>query len=161
MNAGLPFSVRRATIADAEGILDCLRSAFQPYRRDYTDAAFADTVLTRDTLPQRLATMAVFVATTGDGAVVGTVACEVLAGGEGHLRGMAVCPGWQGGGIAQRLLEAAESELWERKCSRIRLETTAPLRRAMRFYERNGFRPSGTVTDFFGMPLFEYVKPVG
>jgi hypothetical protein len=28
----------------------------------------------------------------------------------------------------------------------------------MRFYEREGYRRSGTVTDFFGMPLFEYVK---
>jgi len=28
----------------------------------------------------------------------------------------------------------------------------------MRFYEKNGFRRSGKVTDFYGMPLFEYVK---
>jgi len=33
-----------------------------------------------------------------------------------------------------------------------------PLRRAIRFYERNEFRPSGSVGDFFGMPLAEYVK---
>jgi ribosomal protein S18 acetylase RimI-like enzyme len=158
MNAGQPFSIRRATIGDAEGVLGCLRSAFEPYRDDYTDAAFADTVLTPDTIQQRLAAMVVFVAHTADGAIVGTVGCEVLAGGEGHIRGMAVRPGWQGCGIAQQLLEAVESELRERKCSRIRLETTAPLQRAMRFYEKNGFRPTGRVTDFFGMPLFEYVK---
>ena len=37
---------------------------------------------------------------------------------------------------------------------------SAPLQRAIRFYERNGYRPSGRVADFFGMPLFEYVKPL-
>jgi len=36
-------------------------------------------------------------------------------------------------------------------------DTTEPLRPAVRFYERNGYRASGRVTDF-GMPLFEYVK---
>jgi ribosomal protein S18 acetylase RimI-like enzyme len=161
MNAGLSFTVRRATSRDAEGILECLHTAFQPFRGDYADSAFEDTVLTRDTVHQRLASMVVFVATAGDGEIVGTVACKVMDGGEGHLRGMAVHPSWQGGGVAQQLLEAVECALREKKCSRIRLDTTVPLKRAVRFYERNGFRPTGIVADFFGMPLFEYVKPVG
>jgi ribosomal protein S18 acetylase RimI-like enzyme len=155
------FSIRRATSGDAEGIIDCLRIAFQPYRGDYTDSAFEDTVLTRDTVHQRLTAMIVFVASTEDGEIVGTVACKVLDGGEGHIRGMAVRPSWQGCGVAHQLLEAAESELRESKCSRISLNSTVPLKRAIRFYERNGFRPSGIVADFFGMPLFEYAKIVG
>jgi ribosomal protein S18 acetylase RimI-like enzyme len=161
VNAGLPFSIRHARGGDAEGIIDCLRIAFQPYRDDYTDAAFEDTVLTRDTIHQRLAAMAVFVASAEDGEIVGTVAGNVLGGGEGHIRGMAVRPSWQGCGVAQQLLEAVELALRERGCSRISLDTTVPLRRAIRFYERNGFRPSGIVADFFGMPLFEYIKAVG
>jgi hypothetical protein len=28
----------------------------------------------------------------------------------------------------------------------------------MCFYEKNGFRRTGKVTDFFGMPLIEYTK---
>jgi len=32
------------------------------------------------------------------------------------------------------------------------------LERAMRFYEKHGYRRSSKVSDFFGMPLFEYVK---
>jgi hypothetical protein len=43
-------------------------------------------------------------------------------------------------------------------CARLTLDTTEPLKRATRFYERNDFRPSGVVSDFFGMPLFEYIK---
>ncbi len=30
----------------------------------------------------------------------------------------------------------------------------------MRFYRRNGLVPTGGVTDFFGMPLYEYAKPL-
>jgi len=32
------------------------------------------------------------------------------------------------------------------------------LQRAIRFYTKHGFSPSGRVTDFFGMRLYEYVK---
>jgi hypothetical protein len=41
---------------------------------------------------------------------------------------------------------------------RISLDTTEPLTRAMRLYEKNGFCRSGRVSDFFGMKLFEYVN---
>ena len=44
-------------------------------------------------------------------------------------------------------------------CQRIALDTTQPLERAMRFYEKNGYQRSGKVSDLFGMPLVEYVKP--
>jgi GNAT superfamily N-acetyltransferase len=158
MNARTAFSILRATAGDAAGILECLRSAFEPYRRDYTDAAFDDTVLTGETIQRRLAEMVVFVANSSDGEIVGTIACSTLGGGEGHIRGMAVRPSWHGWGVGQKLLESAESELRERNCSRISLDTTKPLQRAIRFYERNGYRASGVVVDFFGMVLIEYVK---
>jgi len=56
------------------------------------------------------------------------------------------------------LLEHVEEELRRRGCARISLDTTMPLKQAVSFYERNGFQPSGSVSDFFAMPLFEYVK---
>jgi len=71
---------------------------------------------------------------------------------------MAVRSEWQGQGIAESLLNAAEARLRALGCRRITLDTTAPLQRALRFYERLGYRRSGKVTDFFGMPLFEYEK---
>jgi ribosomal protein S18 acetylase RimI-like enzyme len=153
-----PFSVRRATPEDAAAVLDCLRAAFEPYRGQYTPAAFEDTVLTPGTVGERLATMAVFLAVTPGGEVVGTVACEVVGVGEGHLRGMAVRPSWQGCGMADELLKAAETELHRAGCGRVSLDTTRHLGRAIRFYEAHGFRASGKVSDFFGMELFEYVK---
>jgi GNAT superfamily N-acetyltransferase len=71
---------------------------------------------------------------------------------------MAVLPTWQGAGVAALLLDAAERELRDQRCSLVALDTTEPLRRATRFYEKHGYRASGRVSDFFGMPLFEYVK---
>lgn len=101
----------------------------------------------------------VFVAVNqSDVSVIGTVACNVNHPHEGHLRGMAILAAWQGTGIAQQLLQHAEDELRLLKCSRVTLDTTEPLKRAIQFYKRNGYQPSGRVTDFYGMPLFEYEK---
>jgi GNAT superfamily N-acetyltransferase len=159
MTPTLPVcSVRRASDADAVGILACLQAAFAPYREHYTSDAFHDTVLTAETVHQRLADMSVFVALTPAGEIVGTIGCGPASAEEGHIRGMAVRHEWQGAGIAAQLLAAAESELRSRNWRRITLDTTAPLERAMRFYEKHGYRRSGKVGDFFGMPLYEFVK---
>jgi GNAT superfamily N-acetyltransferase len=141
---------------DAVAILRCLTAAFAPYRGEYTPAAFADTVLSHETLHLRLQHMHVLVATVA-GNVVGTV--SGLSGvEEGHLRGMAVVPEWRGLGVAAKLLAAIEAVLRYDGCKRITLDTTLPLAPAMRFYEKNGYRRSGKTADFFGMPLLEYVK---
>ena len=154
------MSIRKATGADASGILACLSAAFEVYRDKYTAAAFADTVLTTETLHGRFQEMTVFVATENSGEIVGTIACSVVNPQEGHIRGMAILPSAQGTGVAARLLTHAEAHFREQNCKRISLDTTAPLERAIRFYERSGFSPSGKVQDFFGMPLNEYVKTV-
>ena len=158
MAGALIAEIRPARADDADGILRCLREAFAPYRSQYTPDAFADTVLDPQRLRARLDTAAVFVAVGEAGEVVGTIGAATAGGGEGHIRGMGVAPGYQGLGVAARLLDAVESELRARGCTVATLDTTEPLRRAVRFYERHGFRASGRVTDFFGMPIFEYVK---
>ena len=76
------FSIRPATAAshsDAEGILECLRRAFAPYEQLYTPAGFRDTILTAETIQHRLKTMAVFVAVSESGEIVGTIGCNVVA----------------------------------------------------------------------------------
>jgi ribosomal protein S18 acetylase RimI-like enzyme len=152
------ISIRRATLDDAPGILECLRAAFEPYRDSYTPAAFEDTVLSAGTIQSRLTGMSVFVAVSGTGAIVGTIGGNRVGHAEGHIRGMAVHPDVAGTGVAQALLQAVENELRQRGCTRLSLDTTTPLERAVRFYVRNGFRATGVIRDFFGMPLFEYVK---
>ena len=150
--------IRRATPEDAEGILHCLRIAFEPFREHYSPEGFYDTILTPGTIHHRLSSMTVFVAVTDDGSVTGTIACNEVESHHGHIRGMAVLPEQQGSGIAQQLLQAAEEELRSRHCTVVTLDTTMPLQRAIRFYERNGFRKSGKVGDHFGLPLHEFIK---
>lgn len=152
------FSIRRANSGDAEGILACLRAAFAPFESSYTPAGYLDTVLTPETVAERFKSMSLFVATADKSEVVGTIGCVRAGDQEGHLRGMAVLPEWQGSGMARQLLERAESELRALGCSRVTLDTTEPLKRAVHFYERHGYRATGRVADFFGMPLYEYAK---
>jgi len=150
------FTIRRAVAHDAPAILVCLAAAFAPYREQYSPDAFADTILTPGSIQHRFKEMSLFVAISGE-EVVGTIACKISED-EGHLRGMAVLPDWQGSGIAPALLQAAEDHLRQSSCRRITLDTTRPLQRAIRFYEQHGYFASGVIRDFFGMPLFEYVK---
>ena len=152
------ISIRNATTNDAPEILACLHAAFAPYRDSYSRAAYLDTVLTPDTLQRRLACMQVLVAQTSSGQIVGSIACQAINQKEGHIRGMAVLPTCQSTGVAAKLLAHAEAELRRQNCTCITLDTTAPLERAMRFYEKFGFHRSGKITDFFGMPLFEFAK---
>jgi N-acetylglutamate synthase-like GNAT family acetyltransferase len=100
------FVVRKAAQGDASGILDCLRSAFEPFRAEYTAEAFEDTILTPHSLAQRFAAMQmqIYVAEAAGGQIVGTIACSVKNAEDGHLRGMAVDPAWQGSGVASALL---------------------------------------------------------
>jgi ribosomal protein S18 acetylase RimI-like enzyme len=107
---------------------------------------------------ERLENMTVFVAAVHSTKIIGTVSCQVVGLGEGHLRGMAVIPEYQGRGVADRLLSAAEAALLESGCSRVTLDTTHPLERAVSFYLKHGYKASGKVDDYFGMPLFEYEK---
>lgn len=150
--------VRQATPADSAAILDCLGQTFAPFRDQYSAEAFADTVLTSATLSERFQRMTIYVAEV-DGVIVGTIAGLYLPEKrKGHIRGMAVLPSHHGQGVAAKLLHAVEAGLNAQGATRITLNTTAPLQRAMRFYERHGYQRTGRTRDFFGMTLFEYEK---
>jgi GNAT superfamily N-acetyltransferase len=152
--------VRKAHAADFQGILKCFQEAFAPYHGVYTPGAYQDTVVGPEALKNRMATMCVFVAASASGEVVGTVACNAVSPDEGHIRGMAVRPAWHGIDVAGKLIQSVETELRDWGCTRISLDAAFPLQRAMRFYEKHGFRRSGRVGDFYGMELVEFVKPL-
>jgi|SRR5580658_5618285 ribosomal protein S18 acetylase RimI-like enzyme len=151
------FSIRGAAPGDWQGVLDCLRQAFEPYRQRYTDSAFADTVLTSATLRRRQTEMQILVAVEPANRVIGTIAFGV-AHREGHVRGMAVLPEYQGCGVAAALLAQVEANLRGLNCLSVTLETTGPLARAMHFYEKSGFYRTAEVFSFFGMELLGYRK---
>lgn len=151
------MQVRVATEWDAHHVLECLHEAFAPYRDRYSPGGFHDTVLDHDSVIRRMREMTIFVA-EADGEVVGTIGCAAAGEGEAHIRGMAVRPSWQGRGVADQLVAAAEERSRTQGCHRITLDTTEVLHRAARFYELRGYRRTGVVRDFFGMPLHEFAK---
>jgi GNAT superfamily N-acetyltransferase len=152
-------AVRHARAGDIPGILDCLDAAFRPYRDQYRESAYRDTVLDADSLRLRMGQMSVLVA-EADGQIAGTVAVGQLDHDHGHLRGMAVLPRFERAGIGRRLLRRAFDELAVRGCARVTLGTTAPLTRAARFYEAAGFQRTGRIGGFFDMRLIEFAAPV-
>lgn len=153
---GCAFELRKAAIEDVEAIVACLRQAFAEYESAYTPGAFADTVPDANGIRRRLKDMCLLVAVSAN-QIVGTIGYSVN-GADGHLRGMAVDPEWRGSYAASALLRKVEDELRASGCTVVTLDTTEPLARAMRFYEKNGFVASGKVSNFFGMQLHEYSK---
>ena len=150
------FEVRKAAVEDVEAIVDCLRRAFDEYESAYTPGAFADTVPDANGITRRLSEMCLLVAVSAN-KIVGTIGYTVN-GTEGHLRGMAVFPEWRGRGAASALLRNVENQLRASGCTVVTLDTTEPLERAVRLYQKNGFVASGKVSNFFGMRLHEYSK---
>ena len=148
MQEGCSISIRDATSADVPAVAHCLVEAFEEYRDSYSPGAFADTVLKADALERRMESMCVLVAVTLSGQVVGTIAYQIVNPGEGRIRGMAVRPQAQGFGVATQLLDVAESKLRDTESSRITLDTTAPLSRAIHFYEKKGLPALGKSYGF-------------
>ena len=140
------ISIRQAERKDAHQISACLQAAFEAFRSAYTPGAFEDTVPMPAAVAARFDTMQIFVASAGGDEVEGTISCSAN-GGEGHLRGMAVRPAWQGQAIASQLLATAEAALRARGCTRVTLDTTAALPRAIRFYEKHGYARSGSTNS--------------
>jgi GNAT superfamily N-acetyltransferase len=151
------IEIRTADQDDAAAIAACLLEAFAPYRSAYTPPAFADTVPSADQVRVRLRQTHALVATV-DRKIVGTISARSHEEQPGHLRGMAVLPKWHGTGTAATLLAAIEDWLRSCGCSEVTLDTTEPLETAIAFYEKHGYRRSGNISDFYGMPLIEYAK---
>ena len=96
------------------------------------------------------------------GTVVGTIGYRLMdEDSRGHVRGMAVLPEWKGSGLAAALMSSVEDALRKTSCQRMTLNSVEPLHRAIAFYERRGFRPTGHERDFFGMRLVEYAMVLG
>ena len=74
--------------------------------------------------------------------VVGTIALLDIGNGEGALRKMFVRAPYRGAvvGVARRLLDTALCWCEIQRLKRLYLGTTAGVRAAQRFYEKNGFR---------------------
>jgi len=142
---------------EASLIASVLEAAFAEYRSLYTDEGFAATTPNSDQIQRRIIEGPVWIALRDDEAI-GTVSV-VLRGEELYVRGMAVLPTSRGLHLGELLLKQVEDFALAHKCKRLILSTTPFLLRAIRLYERTGFRRTAEGPhDLFGTPLFTMAK---
>ncbi len=150
--------IRLATPQDIPAVASVLRAAFAEYEPLYTPAGFAATTPTSDQIRARFDEGPVWVALL-DGAVVGTVAAVLREEVTLYVRSMAVLPAARGYDIGGALLSEVERFATEHGAKRLLLSTTPFLARAIRLYERNGFRRAEEgPRDLFGTPLFTMTR---
>ena len=150
--------IREAQIEEAEAISACLNSAFEPFRSQYTTRAFDDTVPSPGAIRERMVHMKLYVAITSEGEIVGTIASG-MQGEEGHLRGMAIRPPWQGRDIAEQLLRTAENDLLAGGCKRITLDTTLHCNERFVSIARMASSPRAVSRISLVCLCYEYAKP--
>jgi putative acetyltransferase len=151
------IQIRAAVPDDAASIASVLHESFIEYQSQYTSEGFAATTPAPDQTRVRMSEGKVWVALL-DGRIVGTVA--VVAKGESlYIRGMAILPAARGARIGERLLKEIESFAIEHHYRRLFLSTTPFLSRAIRLYEKFGFRRNAEGPhDLFGTPLMTMEK---
>ena len=146
-----------AVPGNASAIASVLHESFAEYKALYTNRAFAAATPTPAEMLQRVSEGPVWVALKDD-AIVGT-ASAVQEGDALYIRGMAILPAERGQRIGELLLRRIEHFARARRCKRLLLSTTPFLARAIRLYERVGFRiVSEGPRDLFGTSLFTMEK---
>jgi GNAT superfamily N-acetyltransferase len=150
--------IRLADRRDAPAIASLLFESFIEYEPLYTPEGFAATAITSEQIVARMREGPVWVAVR-DEEIVGTVSVVAKAGSL-YIRGMAVLPAARGERIGALLLTHIEEFARTEGFSRLFLSTTPFLDRAIRLYERFGFRRTAEGPhELFGTPLFTMEKP--
>jgi len=168
----MEWSLRPATLADAEQLAASVSEGFAAYR-DFAPAGWkpppAAAEATR--MRQGLAGADAWCELAEvDGALAGHVAIRAAATatfsspepGLAHFWQLFVAPAWHGSGLATTLHADAVRAATERGYTAMRLFAAAEQRRARRFYEREGWTADGPPFDLpgFGLPVVEYRLPI-
>ncbi|MFX0024224.1 MAG: GNAT family N-acetyltransferase [Candidatus Hermodarchaeota archaeon] len=153
------FVIRKAIPKDAKGIHAVLLIAFAEFRDYYSSEGFTDTVMSEEAVLERMKEMIIYVAVDQNNIIIGTIGWQKVSNEEGHIRGMAVHPNWQGkNSPAASLLQTVENDAIKKDCLFLSLDTTVVLKRAGNFYKKHGFKLTGKTGDFFGSKIYEYIK---
>jgi putative acetyltransferase len=135
--------VRPGTDADAAAAAEVVRQVlwehglpFEPRRLD------ADLLAPQAHYAHRGG--AFYVATDAGGRIIGTAALERTGPASGEVRKMFLLPEARGNGIGRALLDAVLAAARARRLERVTLRTRHRYDRAIRMYERAGFRLAGS-----------------
>ena len=151
------IEVRLAESRDSPAIASLLADAFSEYRPLYTSEGYAATAITSAQVEERIREGPLWVALSNE-MVVGTVSV-IARKGSLYVRGMAVRPAARGQRIGELLLAQVEKFATTERFQRLFLSTTPFLDRAIRLYERLGFRRIDEgPQELHGTPLFTMEK---
>jgi GNAT superfamily N-acetyltransferase len=166
-----PITTRRAGPGDAGTLATTLAEAFESYR-EWAPAGWlppSQSAETTAALAEALSRPDVWcLLAESQSGPVGHVALspttivqpEPAPAGTVNLWQLFVRPSWQGRGVARRLMRSAVTEAHRRGCARLRLWTPRGAARARRFYEREGWTPTGNERDEspIRLPIVEYER---
>lgn len=153
------IQIRRAEKSDVESIVAVLAESFTEYEKLYTIEGYAATTPNSSIIQNRFTEGEMWVALR-EGEVVGTV--SVVPQGEAlYVRSMAILPAARGNRIGEKLLTQIEEFAVANGYQRLLLSTTPFLDRAIRLYEKFGFKRNGEPPhDLSGTPLLTMEKSV-
>lgn len=166
----MSWTLRRAGAGDAAAIAETLAIGFHGYR-EFAASGWQppDALSAREVarMRARLATSATWaMIAEEDGLVAGHTGFFPQPGvpGSAHLWALFIRPPWWGTGLAAELLGEAIEAAIAQGYRRMRLYTPRDQARARRFYEREGFVPTGweVLEEPLGLVLVEYARePLG
>ena len=149
--------IRRASPSDSHAIAEIFKEAFGPFQSGYTPAAYANTVVGKEVIQQRMQEGFSWVAVEND-FTLGTVSATPTWDGL-YVTGMAVSPKAQGKKAGFKLMCSLEELATQRSDKRLYLYTTPFLDRAINLYEKFGFRRYGKPDEqWMGTTLIQFEK---
>jgi GNAT superfamily N-acetyltransferase len=168
-----PFSLRPATVADADAMAQGVVGGMEVYR-SFAPPGWSPPPATEETdeLRRLLADPAVWsLLAERDGRLVGQITVLPAIGHAmptddpalSHLRTLFVDPVAWGTGLATSLHAAAVDAMRSRGFARMRLFTPVAQARARRFYEREGWEQAGPefLAEHLQLMLVEYRRALG
>jgi putative acetyltransferase len=151
------IKIRPAEPRDSPAIASLLADAFSEYRPLYTSEGYSATAITSAQVEERISEGPLWVALSNE-MVVGTVSV-IARKGSLYVREMAVRRAARGQRIGELLLAEVEKFADAEGIKRLFLSTTPFLDRAIRLYERLGFRRIDEgPQELYGTPLFTMEK---
>ncbi len=141
--------VRPGTDADAAAAANLVRQVLWEHGLPFEPAGVDADVLAPET-HYTARGGAFYVATDAGGRIVGTAALERTGPTSGEVRKMFLLPEARGNGIGRALLEAVLAAARARRLDRLTLSTRFRYTRAIRMYERAGFRRVGSARQARG-----------
>ena len=155
------LTYRKAQISDIKELYSILLKAFEPYKLNYTNGAYYATVLTPLDIKNRiLGNKYDIYVVTMDKKIIGTFSLLKKGNDILHTRTMAVHPDYQGKGFGLFILRKIYMLAKKNNYKFISLDTSKPLKRAIKFYKNFGFEFTGKNKDFHGVKIFEMIKEI-